>query len=206
VLHWITNDGPVRPGELLLLDAGVEVDSLYTADITRTLPINGRYTAAQRDMHDLVAAAQQAGIDAVRPGARFRDYHFAAMRVLAEGLHAMGILKVDADTAMDPESGVYRRYTVHSTGHMLGMDVHDCAAARTENYLGGVLAEGHVLTVEPGLYFQPDDLTVPEELRGTGIRIEDDILVGRDGAVVLSAALPRTAAAVEDWIAELTNR
>lgn len=203
VLHWIANDGPVRPGDLLLLDAGVESDTLYTADITRTLPVSGTFTAAQRDLYDLVLAAQDAGIAAVRPGARFRDFHLAAMRVIAEGLHSWGLLPVTPDEALEPESGLFRRYTWCSSGHMLGMDVHDCAAARAEQYLDGVLEAGHVLTVEPGLYLQPDDLTLPPELRGVGVRVEDDLVVTQDGARLMSSALPRTASAIETWMGEL---
>ncbi|MDX6743012.1 aminopeptidase P family protein [Actinocorallia sp. A-T 12471] len=201
VLHWIRNDGPVRDGELLLLDAGVEADSFYTADITRTLPANGRFTDAQRRVYDLVYAAQEAAIAAVKPGARFRDFHNAAMRVIAEGLDDWGLLPGGAEAALDPESGLYRRYTLCSSGHMLGMDVHDCAKARAETYLDGVLEPGHVLTVEPGLYLQPDDLTLPEELRGIGVRIEDDLVVTETGSLNLSASLPRQADELEAWLA-----
>ena len=202
-LHWIENSGPVVPGELLLLDMGVEASSLYTADVTRTLPVSGRYSTVQRELYSLVLTAQQAGIDAVRPGAAYMAPHEAAMSVLAHGLEDMGLLPVSAEEALSPDSKVYARWTLHSTSHMLGMDVHDCAAARPEEYVRGTLAEGMVLTVEPGLYFQEDDLLVPEELRGIGIRIEDDILVTADGHRNLSAALPREPDAVEAWMAEL---
>ncbi|WP_211245659.1 aminopeptidase P family protein [Actinomadura oligospora] len=202
VLHWIRNDGPLRPGELLLLDAGVETDSLYTADITRTLPISGKFTPEQRRVYELVYRAQEAGIAAVKPGARFRDFHLAAMRVIAEGLEDWGIIP-DAEAALDPESGIYRRYTLCSSGHMLGMDVHDCAKARAETYLDGVLEPGHVLTVEPGLYLQPDDLTLPEELRGIGVRIEDDLVVTEGGSRLLSSELPRHPDDIESWMASL---
>ncbi|WP_067818132.1 aminopeptidase P family protein [Actinomadura kijaniata] len=204
VLHWIRNDGPLRDGDLLLLDAGVETDTLYTADVTRTLPVNGRFTDVQRRVYDLVYAAQEAGIAAVRPGARFRDFHQAAMRVIAEGLEEWGVIP-DAAAALDPGSGIYRRYTLCSSGHMLGMDVHDCARARAEQYLDGVLEPGHVLTVEPGLYLQPDDLTLPEELRSIGVRIEDDLVVTEDGAKVLSDGLPRRADEIETWMADLLS-
>jgi Xaa-Pro aminopeptidase len=200
-LHWNRNDGPVRPGELLLLDAGVETTTLYTADVTRTLPVSGRFTDDQRRVYDLVYAAQEAGIAAVTPGAPVADYHWAAQRVLAEGLIAWGLLDGPVDRVL--ELGLQRRYTLHGTGHMLGLDVHDCAAARTECYRDATLAAGMVLTVEPGLYFQPDDLTVPEHLRGIGVRIEDDVLVTPEGRENLSAALPRTSHEVEAWMAEL---
>ncbi|WP_030803471.1 aminopeptidase P family protein [Streptomyces sp. NRRL S-337] len=196
VLHWIRNDGPLDARQLLLLDAGVETDTLYTADITRTLPLSGRFSPVQRQVYDLVLAAQEAGIAALRPGARFRDFHRAAMRVIAEGLTEWGVLK-------DPEGDFHRRYTLCSSGHMLGLDVHDCAQARADAYLDGVLAEGQVLTVEPGLYLQPDDVTLPPDLRGIGVRIEDDLVITADGARLMSGALPRTPEAVEAWMGEL---
>ncbi len=202
-LHWIDNDGPVTPGELILLDMGVEATSLYTADVTRTLPVDGRFTPLQRDLYSLVLKAQQAGIDAVRPGAKFLAAHGAAMEVLAHGLEDLDLLPVSAEEALSPDSKVYARWTLHGTSHMLGMDVHDCGLASTDRYPRGDLAEGMVLTVEPGLYFQEDDLLVPEELRGIGIRIEDDILVTGDGSRNLSAALPRDPDAIEDWMARL---
>jgi Xaa-Pro aminopeptidase len=202
-LHWIDNTGPVTPGELLLLDMGVEATTLYTADVTRTIPVSGRYTSLQRDLYSLVLAAQQAGIETVRPGATFQAPHEAAMQVLAHGLEDLGLLPVSAEEALAPDSKVYARWTLHATSHMLGIDVHDCANARPEAYTKGELAEGMVLTVEPGLYFQEDDLLVPEEMRGIGIRIEDDILVTADGWTNLSASLPREPDAVEEWMASL---
>ena len=204
-LHWIDNSGPITPGELVLLDMGVEGRNLYTADVTRTLPVDGRFTDLQRELYDLVFAAQQAGIEAVRPGVAFVAAHEAAMRVLAVGLEGMGLLPVSAEEALDPDSKVYARWTLHGTSHMLGMDVHDCGRASAEAYNKGQLAEGMVLTVEPGLYFQEDDLLVPEELRGIGIRIEDDVLVTADGFRNLSASLPRTSGDVEAWMGGFTR-
>ncbi|MEU2108241.1 aminopeptidase P family protein [Streptomyces sp. NPDC007883] len=201
-LHWVRNDGAVRSGELLLLDAGVETTELYTADVTRTLPINGRFTELQRRIYDAVYEAQEAGIAAVKPGAPYRDFHDAAQRVLATRLVEWGLLG-DLDVEKVLELGLQRRWTLHGTGHMLGMDVHDCAAARRETYVAGTLEPGMCLTVEPGLYFQADDLTVPEEYRGIGVRIEDDILVTEDGNRNLSAALPRQADEIEAWMARL---
>jgi Xaa-Pro aminopeptidase len=200
-LHWIENSGDITPGELVLLDMGVEGNNLYTADVTRTLPVDGTFTSVQRDLYSLVLQAQQAGVDTVRPGVPFEAPHHAAMTVLAHGLEDLGLLPVSAEEALSPDSKVYTRWTLHSTSHMLGMDVHDCGAASPEAYAQGTLAEGMVLTVEPGLYFQEDDLLVPEELRGIGIRIEDDILVTGDGFRNLSASLPRTSADVEAWMA-----
>jgi Xaa-Pro aminopeptidase len=202
-LHWIENSGPITPGELVLLDMGVEGRNLYTADVTRTLPVDGTFTALQRELYTLVLDAQQAGIEAVRPGAPFLAAHEAAMTVLAHGLDGMGLLPVPAEEALSPDSKVYSRWTLHGTSHMLGLDVHDCGRASDEAYAKGTLADGMVLTVEPGLYFQEDDLLVPEELRGIGIRIEDDILVTGDGSRNLSSSLPRTADAIEEWMGAL---
>ncbi|MFI1581281.1 aminopeptidase P family protein [Embleya sp. NPDC020630] len=200
-LHWVRNDGAARAGDLLLLDAGVETHTLYTADVTRTLPVSGRFTALQRRIYDAVFAAQEAGIAAVRPGAKYREFHDEAQRVLAEHLVEWGLVEGPVERVL--ELGLQRRWTLHGTGHMLGLDVHDCAVARTESYVDGALEPGMCLTVEPGLYFQADDLTVPEEYRGIGIRIEDDILVTEDGNRNMSAALPRGADEIESWMARL---
>jgi len=201
ILHWMHNTGHTVPGDLLLMDMGVEGEHLYTADVTRTVPVSGTFTPLQRQVYDLVHASQQAGLSVIKPGAAFDDVHQACMRVLAEGLADLGVLPVTVDEAMDREAILYRRWTLHGFGHMLGLDVHDCAAARKERYKEGTLDAGYVLTVEPGLYFQPEDELVPEELRGIGIRIEDDVLITPDGPRVLSAALPRTSAEVESWLA-----
>lgn len=193
-LHWITNNGPVLEGDLLLLDAGVELDSLYTADITRTVPVSGKFSEVQRRVYEAVLEAADAARAIVRPGIRFGDVHDAAMAVIERKTREWGFLPEDDGTAY------YRRYMVHGTSHHLGMDVHDCAQARREMYLDGKLEEGMVFTIEPGLYFQPDDLTVPVEYRGIGVRIEDDIVVTKDGCVNLSADIPRDADAVEAWV------
>ncbi|MET9375683.1 aminopeptidase P family protein [Streptomyces sp. NPDC002992] len=200
IMHWTDNDGPVRPGDLLLLDAGVETHTLYTADVTRTLPIGGTFTPLQREIYDAVYEAQEAGMAAVKPGAHYRDFHDAAQRSLTARLVEWGFVEGPVDRAY--ELGLQRRFTMAGTGHMLGLDVHDCAQARTTEYVDGVLEPGMVLTVEPGLYFQPDDLTVPEEWRGIGVRIEDDLVVTDGGHENLSAGLPRSADDVEAWMAE----
>jgi Xaa-Pro aminopeptidase len=208
-LHWIKNTGEVRAGDMILLDAGVEVESLYTADITRTLPVDGTFTDAQREIYDAVYAAQQAGMEAIRPGAKFSDIHAAAIRVIAEHLHAWGLLPegLDVDATLDDEHGQYhRRWMVHGTSHHLGIDVHDCALATREQYLDAELQVGMVLTVEPGLYFKADDLLAPERFRGQGVRIEDDVLVTETGYDNLSAGMPRTSADVEAWIREVQAR
>jgi Xaa-Pro aminopeptidase len=201
-LHWTDNDGPVEDGQLVLLDMGVEGHELYTADVTRTLPVSGSFSPRQREVYELVLRAQEAGIAACRPGADFLEPHRAAMRVLAHGLVELGVLE-SAEAALAEDAQLYRRYTLHGVSHMLGLDVHDCAHARAEVYRRGPLQPGYVLTVEPGLYFQPDDLTVPADLRGIGVRIEDDVLVTDGEPVNLSAALPRDPDAVERWMAGL---
>lgn len=201
VLHWTRNDGAVTPGELILIDAGVEVDSLYTADITRTLPVSGSFTPTQREVYEAVREAADAAFAIVKPGIIFREVHAEAMRVIAEKTAGWGMLPGDAADSLLPENQYHRRYMVHGTSHHLGIDVHDCAQARRDMYHDGEVKEGMVFTIEPGLYFQSDDLTVPPEFRGIGVRIEDDILVTSDGAINLSSDIPRTADEVEAWMA-----
>ncbi len=203
-LHWIVNNGPVKDGELILVDAGVEVDSLYTADITRTLPINGKFTDVQRDIYEAVREAADAVFAVAKPGLKFRDLHATAMKVIAAKTAQLGLLPVSADESLEQDKQFHRRWMVHGTSHHLGIDVHDCAQARREMYLDSGLQPGMIFTIEPGLYFQPDDLLVPEELRGIGVRIEDDVLVTETGVENLSAALPRSADDIEAWLAKLS--
>jgi len=205
ILHWTRNDGEVRAGDLLLLDAGVEGHDLYTSDVTRTLPISGTFTPAQREIYQIVLAATRAGIAAVRPGARGQDQHRAAIRVLAEGLFELGILSVGPEESLRPELPLYSRYIVCGTSHMLGLDVHDCTSARDTIFPEDPLVAGNVLTVEPGLYFQPNDLTVPERYRGIGIRIEEDVVVTHDGCRVMTAGLPTDPDEIEAWMRRLTS-
>lgn len=200
ILHWTRNDGPVVPGDLILIDAGIELDSYYTADITRTLPVSGTFTPVQRRVYEAVREAADAAFAIVRPGIKFREIHAAAMKVIAEKTAEWGLLPVSAEESLEPEHQYHRRYMVHGTSHHLGLDVHDCAAARREMYLEGILEPGMVFTIEPGLYFQPDDLSVPEEYRGIGVRIEDNVLVTAAGAENLSIGIPRTADDVEAWL------
>jgi Xaa-Pro aminopeptidase len=201
ILHWTRNDGPVVPGDLILIDAGVELDSLYTADITRTLPVSGTFTDVQRRVYEAVREAADAAFAIVRPGIRFREIHAEAMKVVAAKTAEWGLLPVSASDSLQPELQYHRRYMVHGTSHHLGIDVHDCALARRDLYLDGIVEAGMVFTIEPGLYFQPDDLTVPEEYRGIGVRIEDNILVTDSGAENLSVGIPRTSDDVEAWLA-----
>ena len=203
VLHWIRNDGDLRPGELILVDAGVERETYYTADVTRTLPISGKFSPAQRSLYMLVYEAQKAGFAAVKPGADWSSINLAAQKVLAQGLIDMGVLTISAEESLRPEIGLHRRWTLHGVSHMLGMDVHDCAQARKDQYTEGTLEVGMVLTVEPGLYIQPDDELFAPEFRGIGIRIEDDVVVTEEGCRILSDGLPRHPDEIERWMSAL---
>ncbi len=200
ILHWTRNDGMVREGELVLMDAGIERDSYYTADITRTFPVNGEFSPVQKLVYQAVLDAADAAFAVVKPGIIFREIHQAAMQVIAARVHEWGFLPLSAEDSLLPENQHHRRYMVHGTSHHLGIDVHDCAQARREMYLDGEVQEGMIFTIEPGLYFQMDDLTVPEEFRGIGVRIEDNILVTATGAENLSAGIPRSVDAVEAWV------
>ncbi len=200
ILHWTRNDAPVKAGQLLLVDAGVEGNQLYTADITRTIPVSGKFSPAQREVYELVVRAQAAAFTGVKPGNDFMEPNRRAMRVLSEGLARLGILQVPVDEALKEDALLHKRWTLHNVSHMLGLDVHDCAKAREQVYRHGPLRPGMVLTIEPGLYFQPDDLTVPAKYRGIGVRIEDDVLVTKTGMKNLSASIPREADDVERWV------
>ena len=203
ILHWIRNDGDLRMGELLLVDAGIEMESYYTADVTRTIPINGKFSPAQRSLYMLVLEAQKAGFEAVKPGADWADINRASQRVLAQGLADMGVLTISAEESIKAEFGLHRRWTLHGVSHMLGMDVHDCAQARKDQYVEGKLEVGMVLTVEPGLYIQADDELFAPEFRGIGIRIEDDVVVTENGCNILTNTLPRHPDEIESWMASL---
>lgn len=192
-LHYINNDRQMVGGDLLLIDAGCEVD-FYASDVTRTFPVGARFNSAQRALYSVVLAAQLRGIETVKPGARFDDVHEATLRVLVEGMIDLGLVKGPIDDAL--ATAAYRRYYMHRTSHWLGMDVHDVGLYR----VGGesrALEPSMVLTVEPGIYIAPDDESAPEEMRGVGIRIEDDVLVTADGHEVLTAAIPKTIDEVE---------
>lgn len=202
-LHWIDNDGPVNEGDLVLVDAGVEVDSLYTADITRTLPVNGKFTEVQARVYQAVLDACEAALArANEPGTRFKDVHDAAMQVIATRLREWGLLPVTVEESLSAEGQQHRRWMPHGTCHHLGLDVHDCAQARREMYQEALLEPGMTFTIEPGLYFRADDELIPEEFRGIGVRIEDDVIVNEDGSVTrISENIPRTIEDVEAWIA-----
>jgi len=205
VLHWIKNDGEVKSGDLVLIDAGIEMESFYTADITRTLPVNGKFNDAQRKIYNLVLQAQQAGIAAVKPGNKFSDINAACMAVIAKGAYELGVLPITPEESLKPENGLHRRWMFHGSGHHLGIDVHDCAKARKDQYADAILEPGMILTVEPGFYIQPDDELFPPEYRGIGVRIEDDVLVTESGCRVMSSALPKHPDEIEVWMAQLLN-
>lgn len=199
VLHWTAGTGAVREGELVLADMGVEMPTLYTADVTRTMPVTGEFSDAQRAVYDIVYEAHLAALAACGPGRRFDGFTHAAMRVLATGLRDLGLLPVSVEQALSPAGQQHRRFIVCGVGHHLGLDVHDCAHADYDDYQGADLVPGMVFTVEPGLYFHPSDVSVPPELRGIGVRIEDDVLVTPDGIEVLSQGLPADSRGVEAW-------
>lgn len=193
VLHYSTNGAPIAPGDLVLIDAGCEW-SYYNADITRTFPASGRFTPPQRAVYELVLKAQQDAIATIRPGVPFETYHDRAVRVLTEGLVQLGLLAGPPDTLIEQE--VYKRFYPHGTGHWLGIDVHDAGRYRLDGQ-SRLLEPGMVLTVEPGLYVRADDKEAPEEYRGIGVRIEDDVLVTDSGHEVLTSALPRSVEELE---------
>lgn len=206
-LHYMDNAGPVRPGELVLVDAGIESDSLYTADITRTLPVDGKFTDAQAEVYQAVLDAANYALErANQPGCRFADVHNAAMEVIADRLEKWDILPCTAAESLASPAQYHRRWMPHGTSHHLGIDVHDCAQARREMYLEAELKPGMIFTIEPGLYFHKDDLKVPERFRGIGVRIEDDVLVTEYGVERISEDIPRDISAVEEWMASIVKK
>jgi Xaa-Pro aminopeptidase len=197
VLHYVANNAMVQDGDLVLVDAGAEYRG-YAADITRTFPVNGRFSPEQRALHDLVVSAQAAALSQARPGVAYQDGHDAAVRTLTEGLLRLGLLKGSLDKAI--ASGAYKRFYRHKTGHWLGLDVHDVGEYRIDGE-SRLLEPGMVFTVEPGLYIPPDDQGVAAKWRGIGIRIEDDVVITRDGHRVLTDKLARSADDIESLMA-----
>jgi Xaa-Pro aminopeptidase len=192
ILHYVSNDAPLSDGELLLIDAGCELDG-YASDITRTFPVNGRFSAAQREVYDVVLAAQLAAIAAVRPGNPWNAPHDAALRVLARGMLDLGLLRGSLDEVLEKET--YKRFYMHRTGHWLGLDVHDAGEYKRDGQWRS-LQPGMALTVEPGLYIRGAD-DVPQRLRDIGVRIEDDVVVTPGGCEVLTGEAPKAPADVE---------
>lgn len=206
ILHWTKNTGDINKGDLVLVDAGVELDSLYTADITRTMPISGKFSKHQQEIYNVVLEAADAAFAVCKPGNLFRDMHNEAMRVIAKHCQRWGILPVSAEESLLPENQYHRRWMVHGTGHHLGLDVHDCAKARKEMYLDTELKPGMVFTIEPGLYFHENDELAPKEFRGIGVRIEDNVAITEAGYDWLSESIPRTVSEVESWMKSIWDR
>ncbi|WP_133718005.1 Xaa-Pro aminopeptidase [Methylocaldum gracile] len=197
VLHYTENKDVLKDGDLLLIDAGAEYEN-YAADITRTFPINGRFSENQRLLYDLVLQAQLDAIEQVRPGNRWNAPHDAAVHTLTKGLVKLGLLEGRVSKLIKDEA--YKKFYMHRTGHWLGMDVHDVGEYRSNGEWRS-LEPGMVLTVEPGLYVAPDCHDVDPKWRGIGIRIEDDVLVTKDGCEILTAGLPKTVAEIEAFMA-----
>ena len=197
ILHYVENSAKMKDGDLVLIDAGAEVDC-YAADISRTFPVNGRFSRAQKALYELVLAAQGAAIEQVRPGNHWNDPHEAAVRVLTEGLKELGLLKGHLKTLLKKQA--YRRFYMHRTGHWLGMDVHDVGDYKIDDEWR-VLEPGMTLTVEPGLYIPAGSKGVAKKWWNIGIRIEDDVLVTKDGHEILSAGVPKTVAEIEALMA-----
>lgn len=202
VLHYRAGDAELRDGELVLIDAGCELDS-YASDITRTFPVSGKFSGPQKALYEIVLDAQYAAIAATRPGARFTDGHDAALRVLAQGMLDTGLLDKNKVGSLDDviANGNYRQFYMHRTGHWLGMDVHDVGDYRDPAPAGAekpwrTLAPGMVLTIEPGIYVRPAE-GVPDAFWHIGIRIEDDALVTTDGCEILTRKAPKTVAEIE---------
>jgi Xaa-Pro aminopeptidase len=210
ILHYIRNDQPLRAGDVVLIDAGVELEG-YASDVTRTYPVGGRFEPAARDLYEVVLAAQERAIDVSGPGKTLPEIHSAALHVLCEGMVALGILKGDVEEIIESEA--FRPYYMHGTSHWLGLDVHDVGAyvapeiapaASNGSTQGDVkarpLREGMVYTIEPGLYIAADDPNAPEAFKGIGIRIEDDIVVTKDGILNLNRDIPKAIDDIEAWV------
>jgi Xaa-Pro aminopeptidase len=201
VLHYVFNDALMRDGELLLIDAGCELDG-YASDVTRTFPVNGRFGAAQREVYEIVLAAQRAALEAVRPGNAWNDPHDAAVKVLAQGIVDLKLLPGSLQEVLEKET--YKRFYMHRTGHWLGLDVHDAGDYKRSGSWR-TLAPGMTLTVEPGLYIRAEE-DIPERLRNIGVRIEDDLLVAEGGCEVLTAEAPKAIADIEALMRDARGR
>ncbi|MBU0752888.1 MAG: Xaa-Pro aminopeptidase [Gammaproteobacteria bacterium] len=203
VLHYVENNRQLQDGDLLLIDAGCELDG-YASDITRTFPVNGRFSGPQADIYDLVLDAQSAAIAAIRPGATFLDPHTAAVRVLAQGMIDLKLLEGSVDGVIESEG--YKRFYMHRTGHWLGLDVHDAGEYKEGPGDDGwrVLVPGMMLTVEPGCYIRPAD-DVPQAFWNIGVRIEDDALVTTDGCDIITDTAPKKIADIEALMRDTTH-
>jgi len=217
ILHYVKNDQELAPGEMVLIDAGVEYEG-YASDVTRTYPVGGRFEAPARDLYEVVLGAQLASIEASGPGTTLPEIHATSVRILCEGMVELGILKGKVDGLIESEA--YRPYYMHGTSHWLGLDVHDVGAYVVKDVVKDAaknstqdgdeksgektrprpLAPGMVYTIEPGLYIPPDDPDAPEAFKGLGIRIEDDIVVTEDGILNLTRAIPKQVDEIEAWV------
>ncbi|PKM21930.1 MAG: Xaa-Pro aminopeptidase [Gammaproteobacteria bacterium HGW-Gammaproteobacteria-14] len=193
ILHYINNDQKLKNGDLVLVDAGAEYCN-YASDITRTFPVNGKFSAEQQALYEVVLASQSAAIDRVRPGSHWNEPHEAAVSVLTQGMKDLGLLNGDVNSLIETEA--YRRFYMHRTGHWIGLDVHDVGDYKVHDEWR-VLEPGMVMTVEPGIYVAPDDETVAAKWRGIGIRIEDDVAVTRAGHEVFTSDVPKAVADIE---------
>jgi Xaa-Pro aminopeptidase len=194
ILHYISNDDALRDGDLMLVDAGAEIDG-YAGDITRTSPVNGRFTGPQRELYEVVLDSQVKCLDDVKPGATLEGLHLDVVRRLTEGMVHLGLLEGSVDEAIEKET--YKRFYMHRTSHWLGLDVHDVGRYKLATGEEQPLEPGMVFTIEPGLYVAPDDEEAPEHFRGIGIRIEDDVLVTADGCENLTSDVPKTVDGIE---------
>lgn len=202
VLHYVENSQALKNGDLVLIDAGCELNG-YAADITRTFPVNGKFTPEQKALYELTLNAQQAAIDTIKPGRHWNEPHEVSVRVITEGLVALGLLQGDVGALIDAES--YKAFYMHRIGHWLGMDVHDVGDYK----VGGqwrVLEPGMCMTVEPGIYVSPDNTDVEARWRGIGIRIEDDVLITKNGCEILSLDAPKSVAAIEALMARAAEK
>ena len=201
ILHYIANDQPLAAGEVVLIDAGVELEG-YASDVTRCYPVDGRFEPAARELYDLVLSAQQASLDASKPGATLPEVHMASVRTLTQGLVDLGFLSGELDGLIESEA--YRPYYMHGTSHWLGLDVHDVGAYVVRNGdekpVARPLASGMAYTIEPGLYVAADDPNAPDAYKGIGIRIEDDVVITDDGYINLTREIPKTADDIEAWV------
>ena len=198
ILHYVENDKILKDGDLVLIDAACEYQ-LYASDITRTFPVNGKFSPEQKALYNVILKAQLAAIDAVRIGNSYKQPHYIAVRILVEGLLELGLMQGDVDEIIQTE--VFRQFYMHGTGHWLGMDVHDVGSYKVDGNWR-VYEEGMVVTVEPGLYIAPDDETVDKKWRGIGIRIEDDVVVTQNGPRVLTANVVKTVEDIETLMAQ----
>jgi Xaa-Pro aminopeptidase len=201
ILHYVRNDQKLAKGEVVLIDAGVELEG-YASDVTRTYPVGGRFEPAARDVYEVVLAAQLASIEVSGPGKTLPEIHAASLRVLCEGMVELGILKGQVDEIIETEA--YRPYYMHGTSHWLGLDVHDVGAYVTQDQPGEAvprpLRKGMAFTIEPGIYIPAGDPNAPEKFRGIGIRIEDDIVITDDGIINLNRNIPKAVDDIEDWV------